>query len=287
VDDENVASPLYVERLPVAELEPFITKFWYLRTPSLQRFERIVPLPFVHLIVNLSEPYRVLKRGDAAVDETFANTFVSGLQTTFLINENPAVIQHVGVEFQPYGLCAFSARPAAEVAERVLDGDAVLPGVADVRNRALAQAPGDAIDLLEAELRHRLRPDGMPHPIAVSAVRMIAADPDRPIADIAAAVGASHKTLIAVFRRNLGIGPKVFADVHRHYRFLSELPSEGPMPTWTELVSRAGYYDQPHFIRVFSRFTGMSPREYLETTRRFGAEHPSFVAFDDEGASGG
>jgi AraC-like DNA-binding protein len=287
VDEEGAIDPVYVERAPAAELAPFISRLWYLRTPSAQRYERIVPLPFVHLILNLSEPYRVLRRGDVVVDESFPNAFVSGLHTSYLINENPAVIEHVGVEFHPYGLRAFTTVPAIALADRVLDGDTVLPGIGGLRNAVLGQKPEQAVDLVQTELSSRLPATRYPHPAVVEAVRLIAADPDRPIAAIASESGATHKTLIAQFRRNLGVGPKVFADVYRHYRFLSELPSDGPMPTWTELVGRAGYYDQPHFIRVFSRFTGMTPREYLETTRRFGSEHPSFVAFDGEAVPGG
>ena len=37
------------------------------------RYERIVPIPAVHLIVNLSgEPYRVLRRGGEEVGDTLA-----------------------------------------------------------------------------------------------------------------------------------------------------------------------------------------------------------------------
>jgi AraC-like DNA-binding protein len=287
VDEDSGPGPVYVERAPTADLAPFVTRLWYLRTPSPQRFERIVPLPFVHLILNLSDPYRVLRRGDAAVDQSFPTTFVSGLQTSYLINENPAVIEHVGVEFHPYGIRAFTTVPAIGLADRVLDGDTVLPGIGSLRRAVLGVGPAEALDQVEGELSRRLLATGHPHPAVVAAVRLIAADPDRPIAAIAAECGASHKTLIAQFRRNLGVGPKVFADVYRHYRFLSELPDDGPMPTWTDLVARAGYYDQPHFIRVFARFTGMTPHEYLETRRRFGSEHPSFVAFDDEALPGG
>lgn len=283
---DEASGPLYVERAPTADLAPFITKLWYLRTPSPGRYERIVPLPFVHLIVNLSEPYRVIRRGETAVGETFVKAFVSGLQTSYLINQNPALIRHVGVEFHPYGMHPLTLVPATELAGSVRDGDEVLPGIGALRDAVGGAAPEDAIDLVQTELRRRLGPSADPHPAVVAAVRMISDDPDQPIAAIAAGSGASHKTLIAQFRRTIGVGPKAFADVYRHYRFLAELPADGPMPTWTELVGRAGYYDQPHFIRVFTRFTGMTPREYLETTRRFGSDHPSFVAFDDEAAEG-
>lgn len=278
---------LYVERPPTADLAPFVTKLWYLRMPSPRRYERIVPLPFVHLIVNLSEPYRVLRCGDRVVGDTFATAFVSGLQTSYLINENPALLHHVGVEFHPHGISPFTRMPATEIAGSVLDADAVLPGIGALRGSSLALSPSEAIDLVESHLRGRARERPQPHPTVAEAVQLIAADPDRPIAAVAEGVGASHKTLISQFRRHLGVTPKAFADVYRHYRFLAELPTGPPMPTWTELVARAGYYDQPHFIRVFTRFTGMTPRSYLEAVRQFGSEHPSFVASDDIALSKG
>lgn len=273
----------YVELPPSPDLAHLVTKLWFLRTPSVLRFERIVPLPFVHIIVNLAEPYRVVRRGSEPVGDTFGSAFVSGLQSSYLVNENPAVIEHVGAELQPYGLRPFTTVDPASVADRVVAGDAVLPGIESLRSRVGRDPlPVEAVTMLESELRSRLRA-APPHPAVVTAVRLVAADPDLPIAELARLCEVSHKTLIAQFKRHCGVTPKAYSDVYRFHRFLAALPRSGPMPTWTELLSTAGYYDQAHFIHVFSRFAGMTPRAYYDAVKEHGLDYPSFIAQADEG----
>ena len=273
----------YVELPPSADLAHLVTKLWYLRAPSPLRFERILPMPFVHVIVNLAEPYRVVRRGSEPVGDTFVSAFVSGLQSSYLVNENPAVIEHVGAELQPYGLRPFTTVDPSAVADRVLAADDVLPGIDTLRDRiGRDPLPVEAVPMPESELRSRLR-DAPPHPAVVAAVRLIAANPDRPIAELARLCEVSHKTLIVQFTRHCGVTPKAYADVYRFHQFLGALPRSGPMPTWTELLSTAGYYDQPHFIHVFSRFAGMTPRAYYDALKEHGMEYPSFIAQVDEG----
>lgn len=268
----------FVELEPSAELAPLVTRLWYLRAPSTLRFERVLPMPFVHVIVNLGEPYRVVRRGTESVDATFRGAFVSGLQSTYLVNENPQLIEHVGAELQPYALHALSQTPPVEVANTVKAVDAVLPGLERLRDAiGPSPLPVEAVTRLDSDLRRRLRPEP-PHPAVVMAVRLIAADPDQLIVDIARQCGVSHKTLIVQFRRHCGVTPKAYADVYRFHRFLAALPRTGAMPSWGDLISRAGYYDQPHFIRSFARFTGLTPRAYYAAVGEHGLEFPSFLA---------
>ena len=96
-----------------------------------RRFERIVPIPAVHLIVNLGEPYRVVARGRAPVDTVITGAFVSGVQLDYLLNENPPLIHHVGAELAPWALPAFGIDPV-RVAERVVEAEELFPGVGEV-----------------------------------------------------------------------------------------------------------------------------------------------------------
>jgi len=51
--------PEYFERKPSGALVTIAERLWCSRARSLPQFERGLPLPFVHLILNLSEPYTV------------------------------------------------------------------------------------------------------------------------------------------------------------------------------------------------------------------------------------
>ena len=274
------ADPVYVEHEPPESLRGVVARLWYLRLPSPQRFEQIVPIPAVHLIVNLSTAYRIVRRGREVVDELQPGAFLSGLQSEYLVNENPAALHHVGAELAPWALPAFGV-VASDAAGRVSDAESAFPGISGLRARLvqLDPAPDVALDaLVEFLISHR-DPAGDPDPRIVAAVEHLLASPETSISDLVAGSGVGHTRFLDLFRRDCGTTPKRFAEVCRHHRFLAELP-DGEVPSWTELIATRGYYDQPHFIREFRRFTGMTPSAYLEHRRRFGSDDPSFLPRD-------
>ena len=57
----------YLEVPVPADLAPEVLRLWYLEQPAEQRYERIFPQPAVHLIVNLSDPYRLYDLHTGAV----------------------------------------------------------------------------------------------------------------------------------------------------------------------------------------------------------------------------
>jgi AraC-like DNA-binding protein len=274
--------PPYLDREPAVALRGVVQRLWWLRMPSPQRFERIVPQPAVHLILNLAdEPYRVIARGREPVGDTLRAGFVSGVQLEYLLNENPASIHHVGAALQPWALRAFGVDPAA-VAQRVQDAEPLFPGIGALRGRLAAADPHDAISALESLLVQQLAAAWRPDPRIVEAVGGMLADPGRPMHELAAASGLTPKGFSAAFRRECGVTPKRFAEVCRHQAFLAGLPAEGELPRWSDLLGHGRYYDQPHFIAEFRRFTGMTPTAYLEHRRRFGHGDPSFLPMDEE-----
>lgn len=283
------APPLeHLGRPAAPDLQPWITSVWYTHGPRPRRYEKILPMPIVHLIVNLSEPYELLTRGVEPVRQQFTSGFVAGLLTQYLVIENPPVVRNMGAEFTPYGIAAFTDVPVSELTDTVQDSELVLAGSASLRDRVVPATSGE-VALLELEdyLRQAIKKGFTGSPIAIAACELIVADPGIPISEVAERCGLSHKSLIAQFRRHCGVTPKAFANLCRFHRFLTELPLAGEMPRWTELVAQTDYYDQAHFAGAFRAFTGFSPSEYLESMRRFGPEYPSFVPLDYPGVGEG
>jgi AraC-like DNA-binding protein len=268
------------ERTAPPEWALFVTRLWFLEVPRVRRYEKILPLPFVHAIVNLSDPYRLIdQRGQATIVE---ETFVSGIQSEYLLIESPELIRHVGVEFTPQGLRAFSPRPALEVSGRILPASAVFAAAADLARRIrLDPLPDAALAALESFLRARRRPEVEADPLVAAMLAAMRDQPDARIGELAAQAGASHKTVIARFRAACGITPKQFAEVLRFHRFITALPLGGELPTWADLVADSPYYDQPHVIRAFRRFSGYTPAEYLRRVAEFGPDAASFVPLEE------
>lgn len=262
-----------------------MSRLWFLETPQVRRFEKILPLPFVHLIVNLSEPYAVFDR--AGSPTPVGEAFVSGLQTEYLVIESPRLIRHVGVELLPAGLGAITDAAGPQVAGRVQDARPLVPGLGQlVADRVGGDGTEDVLDrLTELLLARRARDPRRPDPLVVDALKALEEDPSRPITDL---VGdRSPRTLLTRFRAATGVSPKAYAQVLRFHRLVSSLADptldggQVGSAAWSAIAVESGYYDQPHVIRAFRRFCGWTPTEYARRVGQFGADAALFVPLDE------
>ena len=266
----------YLEVPVPADLAPDVRRLWFLEQPAEQRYERIFPQPALHLILNLSDPYQLIDRQTGAVRVLGAG-FLSGLQPRFLVSQSPPAIRHVAAELAPFAAARFLDLPASELTGTVRDSQGLL-GDTDALRVTARRAPGPAtaVAVLITHLRAHRRPGTVP-PGVRRAWAGIHSNPDAPIPVIAAAAGFSHRQLIDEFHTWCGVTPKAYADIVRFRQFIEALPLPGPMPSWADLVAPSGYYDQPHFIRVFRAFTGLTPSRYLDIVARYGPEYAAFV----------
>ncbi len=65
-----------------------------------------------------------------------------------------------------------------------------------------------------------------------------------------------------MFRQYVGIPPKLYSNIIRHYKARMILCSR-PHLNLTELAYELGYYDQSHFIKQFKRFLGFAPTQII------------------------
>jgi AraC-like DNA-binding protein len=84
----------------------------------------------------------------------------------------------------------------------------------------------------------------------------------RSIAELQAELGVSRRYFVSQIRRRVGLRPKVLQRIARMRRLLQELDARKPI-RWSEEAVGAGYFDQPHAIRDFRAFTGLTPTEYV------------------------
>lgn len=275
---------IYEERAAPDELAELVTRAWFLETPPARRYEKILPMPFVHVIVNLSEPYRLF--GGDGFANAVADAFVSGLQSTYLVIESPPVIRHVGLELTPVALHAFSPGAARSTAGRVLDARDVLPGIDDLVG--LLRSSGSASEALDAAIAYSSATrTGEADRLVDAALAAIHADPEVRIGALADELGVSHRTLLARWRAVTGTTLKSHAQVLRFHRFLDVVHAAGGRPDWALLAAASGYYDQPDVIRAFHRFSGWTPAEYYRLVAEHGPDAAHFVPLDQVPAPAG
>ena len=85
--------------------------------------------------------------------------------------------------------------------------------------------------------------------------------------------GYSHRQFIALFRRAVGLAPKVYCRVLRLQRALVRLAAR-PDASLVELAMDAGYSDQPHLNRDFRELAGMAPGQYRDRSPSFSHHVP-------------
>ncbi|WP_164863700.1 helix-turn-helix domain-containing protein [Agromyces sp. LHK192] len=276
---------IHEERDPPSKLAGIVVRAWFLETQPARRFEKILPMPFAHLIVNLSTSYRQFDAGGVATE--VSDAFVSGLQSGYLVIESPALIRHVGLELAPTGFHALGAAAPAATAGRVTDARAVFGGVDELVQRLRTiDRPTEAVDALLDFAEERTPAAGGPrYPLVEAALEEVRTDPDIRIGPLAMRLGVSHRALLARVRAVTGTTLKHHAQVQRFHRFIDAVHAAGGRPDWAGLAAASGYYDQPDVIRAFRRFSGWTPAEYYRLVAEHGPEVAHFVPLDQVPAS--
>ncbi|MFC8041362.1 DUF6597 domain-containing transcriptional factor [Paenarthrobacter sp. NPDC057355] len=265
-------------------LQPFVTQLWFVRAEPQARYEKILPGPEAHLILNLSDPYRLISPAGHAQEPraTEVSTgFYAGLQRSYLISENPEQLFNVGARLTPYGLAAFTSQPPSDFQNRVVDAESILPGFTELRSRLTDAGPGQAFEALTDFLQQRLRPGYQADSRTTRAVAALARE-DVEIKVLADELGISTSTLERVMMRDCGTTAKTYSDVCRFNRIVIQAAAlpKGSVPG-RALLELADYYDQPHLIRAFRRFSGFTPTEYLRVLQNYGAEYATFVPLEE------
>ena len=191
-----------------------------------------------------------------------------------------------GVGLLPLGWSRFVGAPAEEYADRLVDGAtdptfAKLVGLSDL----LTGAPADTeheVGIIDAHLMELLfeQQDIVEERrIAIAHKALLDSDVFT-VSHFSELVGMSPRSVERLCRKAFGFAPKLLLRRQRFLRSLSQFMLD-PSMRWINTLD-SHYHDQAHFARDFSRFMGMSAREYARL------DHPimSAAAFARMAAAG-
>jgi len=88
--------------------------------------------------------------------------------------------------------------------------------------------------------------------------RLLLSNGQMPLPALRRILNLSPRTFERRFERYIGISPKLFSRISQFQAALKHLQS-GKFDKLSDIAYTYGYADQSHFIRNFSRFTGLSP----------------------------
>jgi AraC-like DNA-binding protein len=261
--------------VPPAPLHVPVRMLWdWHFEPGAFRFERILPEPGSALILNLLEDQTRTYSDDAERRcETAPGAVFSGQFTHSIVIDSREQVAVMGVMLRPGGACAFLREPMDLLGNRhVALEDLVGPAGRALRERLLEAADANArLGLLAGWLLRRFRERPL-HPAVRHALATFERMPciDR-IGGLIADSGLSAKRFGTLFRAQVGVGAKQYARLKR-FRAVVAGVQQGRRIEWAHVAADCGFHDQPHLVREFRDFAGMTPGAYT-TVRGEYANH--------------
>lgn len=271
---------IYQELLPHSSLQPFINKFWYLEGVFPHRREKIFPLPYIHLIINLSKPYILYTDPGLEKFVTFDSGFISGIQERFLVIENPKKVNNIGVEFKPFGLAAFINVSMNKIANKVIRLNGIFNDSEFLASNIKGLTPKQSLNELHSFVLSKLRKDSPDFSLTAKFDEIVANKPSITVQKAAVELGVTEKHLISEVKKYTGLTPKSLADIYNFQQVMRMIDKQKPKQ-WTNIAMQNDYYDQAHFIKVFKNFTGFTPTRYVELLNQFDSGYLNFVALDN------
>jgi AraC-like DNA-binding protein len=278
---------MLLRRPPTRALAPFVESLWCFddtadgATNRALR-ERALPTGTSNLVFRLSsEPVRVFTDIDDEPGSTFGHAVISGARDSYYVRDTSRPSSSVGAHFRPGGAAALLGVPGEELAGRHTALEDLWGRSAESARERLLDAPAPAarLALFEQLLLARLPGSAPLHPAVDHALARLAARGPCSIEALSRETGTSHRRLIELFRRAVGLTPKVYARIRRFQGAL-ERAGRGRAAGWAQVALACGYCDQSHLTREFLALAGVTLGAYAPLS----ADRPNHVPVRDRPA---
>ena len=230
------------------------------RTAAPVRF-RELPCTYVPVIIDLDAGWTVAdaRRPEAPAERL--GSFVAGLTDGPVMVEHPGSARCLQVDLAPLAARRLLGLPMSELANRSVALEDVLgrPAAELVERVAAAPSWADGFALVDRALTARLADAPPPDPgVAWSLGRLGRSGGTAPIGELVRELGWSHRRLIARFRDEVGLPPKLVARIVRFERLGRVLAAEAGADM-ARAAAECGYFDQAHLAREVRDLAGVTP----------------------------
>lgn len=214
-----------VGRTPGRDLADLVLSLWYRRGEDAVREHLPAAGTVTRLIVDLGTPSRILTT-DGDVVAASGGAFLIGPHPSPLVQETAAPTWQCGADLTAVGVAALTNTPLTDLAGRVREAGPILRWSDTWPDRLRAAASADdALEVLQQLLRSVRRPGFAIDARIVRAVARLDADPGIPTRALAAEAGLSRVWFGRLFRRGVGMPPRVYG------RLVAAVAADGaPLP---------------------------------------------------------
>jgi len=261
--------------IPENELRDSIDYIWYHAEDELSC--RCISIPFLHpeMLFNLGDGFRVETEG-RSFDYTTTGA-LSGIYMTPVTTSVRGRHHAMGVICKPEGLYRLFGLPTWRFGMPV--GMPEIMGVDTMRRLESAlledMAPVEKIRRLEIFLLRAARPARIPS-IVADFLETVRVEPLRKgrIKAYLRDSGHTPKQFIQAFKNAVGHTPQTYMQLLQVNKSIGMIAG-CPGLSLTEVAYEQGFYDQAHFIRVFEKFSRITPLQYRRSVLA-GQAHTAF-----------
>jgi len=228
---------------------------------------KMLPEFNIDLIFNLSKPWAV--HNDIYAKRSFNPTanfcFLSGLHTKPLYTE----FSHghmLGIRLNTIAAHLLFGMPCKELKNWSLEGDSILKHKLSYIQDHIGSLPDFQSRALWLEdfvysLTSHDADFGMVNKITSLLDKICTVKQDDKTIRIEDMTGYSRMHTTRLFHKWFGLAPSEALAYKRYENALNQIHYSSA--SMTDIGLNNGFYDQPHFIRVFKQFAEMTPRQYL------------------------
>lgn len=257
------------------ELKPFVECFWDLVGAAPERPaepEIVLPDGKTELIVHFGDDFFKFERNPRTAKDEYvrqARVLMSGQLTERILLRPSGRTGVVSVRFKAAGAARFFNLPYEEIVDQVIDFSKYEKEAASTLAKRIEESSTPALrfQVLQDFLVGRLQKHESKEDIFVrQACRYIVqSEGSYSVQELVKLIGFSERQLERKFKQQVGITPKLLSRIMRFQKFIALARSSRDMDLADASVY-CGYHDQSHFIRDFTKFSGVSPRDYLSSS---------------------
>ena len=258
----------YLKVKPAPHLAPFVECYFVWEKHALLTAPLRIESPpagFASMVFTYGDPYQVRTYNGSF---TAPAAFLTGQATRQYELELSGRIGMVGIVFRPAGLSTLFGLPMYKFTdERISLADVLGPSATYLHEQLGNCLTAEArMALLEQFLNRQLPRQGNCFDRTDFAANLIV---DKfgvlTVSELMNDLYVCRRQFERQFLQKVGISPKYYARIRRVSHLCAQLATQRWQITdWQDFVFRAGYYDQSHFIREFTQFTGKKPTLYIK-----------------------
>lgn len=267
-------------KTPDYPLSTAVELLWFCKSDDVNSKVTTFPVLNEGLFIDFSQSYKTVDFNGKPIISNKTIWF-TGMQTKPMQTEIKGSHEQYGILFKPGGCYRLFGVPASEFADRTIDATDAFGKQFDIIIDTVIKEinPLSKLSAIENFLLKKIEQRDV-NPYLQNVISALNDNGLRNggIKKLIAEINQSTKSFIANFKKVYGITPKKFCQMKLINNSLSDIASN-PSTSLTQIGLNNGFYDQSHFIKHFTSFLNVTPKQYKtyilegKVTR----EYPNFM----------